>query len=87
MAAFSSSIARFYQSTTADQRRVAAYHYVDRLTLEEIAELENVSRATVCRRLEAYDLAMKQMDVVMPPRPAATTRHVRNISPRLMRAL
>ncbi len=71
-----------------DQIRMASEFHFDRLTQQEIADKRGISKSTVCRALQAFD---ETCDLFHVPRPnhdhEPDTRHIRTITPDLMRAL
>ena len=80
-------IAQMFGYMTPRVIRVAAMYHFDGLTQPQIAEAEKVTERTVRNDLAQFAEALARSNVAMPPRPRATTRHVGNISPALMRSL
>lgn len=73
---------------TPDQVRVAAAYHYDGQTQEQLADRHGVTTRTIRNWLGAFD---ETCDLFHVPRPnhdhEPDTRHVRTISPDLMRAL
>ena len=67
--------------------RVAAMFYFDGLQQNEIAEQESIDIRTVRRDLAQFAEAVERSSVAMPKRPAAPSRHVRQLDSRMMRSL
>lgn len=73
---------------TPDQMRVAAAYHHDGQTQEQLATTYRVTTRTIRNWLDAVDQTCDHFRIPRPNRePQHDTRHVRNISPDLMRAL